>query len=103
VTAAYSTIAAAMRNTASDIVALSVPPLGPTSFTPALVASYMANLKSWAAGNGAPYIDVLTAWGGPNNFAALNALGYYSDTVGHPSVLGYADLGRVIAGALLAA
>jgi lysophospholipase L1-like esterase len=63
--------------------------------------SYASALPGLCAGLGATYVDTFNAWGGVNAYNTLNPLGYYADTF-HPSVMGYSDLGRVIAAAMMA-
>ena len=75
----------------------------PSGTYQAYEALYNAALGAFCATNKCGFLDIYTAWGGANGYAALNPLGYYYDAL-HPSLnVGYPDASRLMVNALIGA
>lgn len=82
-------------------------PCNPGTNPTAAQTALWASIKSFAARNGVPFIDIFSFLNGSTNgFTTLSAMNpdYYGDGNSiHPSTAGYMDMGRQLAVGLLAA
>ena len=97
-----TTLVAACQGSGDVIVASPIPSeIG--AGNPAIQAQYALELPQFCYQNNCKFLDLFNQWGGVAGYAKLNPLSYYWDGF-HPSQnVGYPDVARAYAGALLGA